>query len=155
MAHACAEMGRPVPRISHEVFAVLQGHSWPGNIRELKNYMERAALLCEDEVRHVHLPLDRMIHDSGMFVGANRAREDGAPTLHQTRYDERQRMKDALMAWGGNQTRAAESLGMPRRTFVSKLDRYGFPRPLENVVRRVDIQISTMPVMSRAPERAG
>jgi hypothetical protein len=38
-------------------------------------------------------------------------------------------MLNALAAWGGNQTRAAESLGMPRRTFVSKLDRYGFPRP--------------------------
>ena len=42
---------------------------------------------------------------------------------------ERQRMLDALATCNGNQTRAAELLGMPRRTFVYKLESYGIPRP--------------------------
>jgi len=43
--------------------------------------------------------------------------------------DERQRILDALAACAGNQSRAAKRLGMPRRTFVAKLDRYQIPRP--------------------------
>jgi DNA-binding NtrC family response regulator len=48
---------------------------------------------------------------------------------------ERQRMLDALAAHAWNQTRAAQSLGMPRRTFVSKLEYYRIPRPQKNGVR--------------------
>jgi DNA-binding NtrC family response regulator len=48
------------------------------------------------------------------------------------RQAERQRIVDALAANAGNQTRAAQSLGMPRRTFVSKLETYGIPRPQKN-----------------------
>jgi transcriptional regulator of acetoin/glycerol metabolism len=42
---------------------------------------------------------------------------------------ERDRILDALEQAGGNQTRAAEILGIPRRTFIRRLDRYGIPRP--------------------------
>jgi DNA-binding NtrC family response regulator len=42
---------------------------------------------------------------------------------------ERQRIIDALKACGGNQTRAAEMLGISRRTLVNRLDQYDLPRP--------------------------
>jgi two-component system response regulator AtoC len=42
---------------------------------------------------------------------------------------ERQAILNALAQHAGNQTRAAEALGMPRRTFITKLDAYGIPRP--------------------------
>jgi DNA-binding NtrC family response regulator len=42
---------------------------------------------------------------------------------------ERQRIVDALKACGGNQTRAAEMLGISRRTLVNRLDQYDLPRP--------------------------
>jgi two-component system response regulator AtoC len=134
VAEACAESGRPVPHMTDEVFAILQTYSWPGNIRELKNYMDRALVLCEDELLPAHLPLEKMTHDSRRFVVGVSSSPDllpdaNEPILTQARRDERQRMIDALAEWGGNQTRAAESMGMPRRTFVSKLDRYGFARP--------------------------
>ena len=134
VAEACAESGRPAPRVGDEVFAILRAYSWPGNIRELKNYMDRALVLCEDDLLPAHLPLEKMTHDARRYVlgvspSADTLPEPEGPPLSQARRDERQRMLDALAAWGGNQTRAAESLGMPRRTFVSKLDRYGFPRP--------------------------
>ena len=45
---------------------------------------------------------------------------------------ERQRILNALATYAGNQTRAAQSLGMPRRTFITKLDAYGIPRPQKN-----------------------
>jgi DNA-binding NtrC family response regulator len=134
VAEACAEMGRTVPAIGEEVFEILEAYSWPGNIRELKNYMDRALVLCEDELLPEHLPLEKMTHDARRYVTASPS-ADTVPAserktlLGSARQEERERMLAALTAWGGNQTRAAESLGMPRRTFVSKLDRYGFPRP--------------------------
>jgi DNA-binding NtrC family response regulator len=133
---ACAESGRPVPVMVDEVFEILEAYGWPGNIRELKNYMDRALVLCEEEILPEHIPLEKMIPESRRYVLA--AASPSADTLPASerrglvggpRLDERQRMLDALTANGGNQTRAAESIGMPRRTFVSKLDRYGFPRP--------------------------
>jgi DNA-binding NtrC family response regulator len=150
VAEACAESGRAVPRMGDEVFSILQSYSWPGNIRELKNYMDRALVLCEDQLLPAHLPLEKMTHDARRYVvgvnpSADTLPEPEGPPLSQARRDERQRMLDALAAWGGNQTRAAESLGMPRRTFVSKLDRYGFPRP-----RKRETPTSSMPAVDEA-----
>jgi DNA-binding NtrC family response regulator len=154
VTEACAESGRPEPDIGDDVFRILQAYSWPGNIRELKNYMDRALVLCEDELLPDHLPLEKMTHDARRYVvGVGAPPElvsEPGGTLNQARRDERQRMLDALAAWGGNQTRAAESLGMPRRTFVSKLDRYGFPRP-----RKRETPTSSMPAVdSEASRRA-
>jgi hypothetical protein len=94
-----------------------------------------------------------MTHDARRYVvgvnpGTPPPQTDGIAHLNQARRDERQRMLDALAAWGGNQTRAAESLGMPRRTFVSKLDRYGFPRP-----RKRETPTSSMPTVDSESSR--
>jgi two-component system response regulator AtoC len=135
VAEGCAGTGGPVPVIGEEVLALLEAYSWPGNIRELKNYMDRALVLCEGEILPEHLPLEKMTHDARRYVVGAESSADTLPALDRgavlsdRRRDERQRMMNALTAWGGNQTRAAESMGMPRRTFVSKLDRYGFTRP--------------------------
>jgi len=47
--------------------------------------------------------------------------------------DERQRIIDALAACAGNQSRAAKMLGIPRRTFVARLDQYKIPRPKKDL----------------------
>jgi two-component system response regulator AtoC len=148
VTEACAETSRPAPPLSEEVLDILEGYSWPGNIRELKNYMDRALVLCDDEILPEHLPLEKMTHDSRHYIIGVGTNMDTLPLSERrmmtgnARQDERQRMLDALAMWGGNQTRAAESLGMPRRTFVSKLDRYGFPRP-----RKRETPSSEMPVV--------
>jgi two-component system, NtrC family, response regulator AtoC len=134
LRQACADTGRPVPTISAEVVQVLEAYSWPGNIRELKNVMERALVLCEREIGPEHLPLEKLTYEARLYDSVSKAADTlpgPAPRslFEELRRDERERMLAALQACGGNQTRAAESLGMPRRTFVSKLDRYGLPRP--------------------------
>jgi DNA-binding NtrC family response regulator len=63
----CAASGRsPIPRISAEAMSTLRRHDWPGNVRELKNVMERAVVLCSDDViRSSHLPTDLLTRGSG------------------------------------------------------------------------------------------
>jgi DNA-binding NtrC family response regulator len=62
LANACLDFGRnPEPVISARAMAVLRGYSWPGNIRELRNVIERAVVLCTGfEIGPEHLPMEKM-----------------------------------------------------------------------------------------------
>jgi transcriptional regulator with PAS, ATPase and Fis domain len=116
----CRDLGRPAPMVPPSVLANLEAYAWPGNIRELKNVIERAVLLCEGPVLELdNLPLERSLTESQKMTtsAAGIARS------------ERDRIINALAACAGNQSRAAKMLGIPRRTFVSKLDAYKIPRP--------------------------
>ena len=148
---ACSEGTRSPPTFTPAAMEHLLRYAWPGNIRELKNVVERALVLSDGpEIWPEHLPLDKMktmprvatedtpseaepapasvVDGSTQRIGTRRA-----PVLDEVeRQTERQRIVDALAANAGNQTRAAQSLGMPRRTFVSKLETYGIPRPQKN-----------------------
>ncbi|HEX3695120.1 MAG TPA: sigma 54-interacting transcriptional regulator [Polyangia bacterium] len=151
VAAACRDIGRdrPLP-VSSEVMDCLRRYHWPGNIRELKNVIERAVALCDGvEIRIEHLPMEKMRLTRELFMTPPEmampvARHEPAtlsamPTAEMTKnlpvltdptkVAERRRIIDALILHNGNQTRAAMHIGMPRRTFVSKLDYYGIPRP--------------------------
>jgi transcriptional regulator with PAS, ATPase and Fis domain len=130
----CRELGRPEPAIPAKVLQLLEAYSWPGNIRELKNMMERAVLLCGGSMLDTeHLPMEKL--------GASQSSPglaDARPTVPETPAqagppDERQRIIDALAACAGNQSRAAKMLGIPRRTFVARLDQYKIPRPKKDL----------------------
>jgi DNA-binding NtrC family response regulator len=140
VAAACADAGRKGPplELEDEVIELLMGYRWPGNIRELKNVMERAVALCDGpEITADHLPLERMGQALDPFdtqeIPKLKPPVDLAahlPALDDpAKAAERQRIVDALVASNWNQTRAALRLKMPRRTFVSKLDQFGIPRP--------------------------
>jgi DNA-binding NtrC family response regulator len=134
---ACREMGRaPVPSLSDEAMDSLLRHSWSGNIRELKNVIERALVLCEGPVilpEHLELRAglaERMAERPTLASGRV------LPELTDpVKRAERQRILDALEACASNQTRAAQMLNMPRRTFVSKLEYYKIPRPQKDSAR--------------------
>ncbi len=113
-----------VPAISSEAAAWLKQHSWPGNIRELQNTMERAVLLCNDEL----ITLDHLPPTTGP-VGPGRSGE----TRGLDPDPERQKILDALEKCAGNQTRAARLLGISRNTLLARLDAYGIARPRKPV----------------------
>jgi DNA-binding NtrC family response regulator len=113
---------------------LIRGYNWPGNIRELKNVIERATVLCEGNVIEVaHLPADRMRTRGGLSSSGPRTEIALTRVLTSQEEVERRRMLDALEANTWNQSRAAKALGMHRRTFVAKLDRYAIPRPRKGV----------------------
>lgn len=138
----CVESGRtPVPVVVPAAMEALLAYQWPGNIRELRNVIERALVLCDgSEIWPEHLPVDKMkTLPRQAATGVAMAPSPSSSThpevglrptpLEPDKEAERQRIVEALAASAGNQTRAAALLGMPRRTFVSKLEAYGIPRP--------------------------
>jgi len=148
---ACRETGRTPPTVTAEAMHYIRSYNWPGNIRELKNVIERALVLSDgDEIQAQLLPLDKMgvgaartrSEDSGVgqprapYADQVTAIAAGLPALDDpAKAAERQSILDALAKYAGNQTRAAEALGMPRRTFITKLDAYGIPRPQKKAGR--------------------
>jgi len=136
LAQACRQAGRRASDVSPEALVLLEGYGWPGNIRELRNFVERAALLCGDgPVQPEHLPLDKMsatvvtrADEAGQKPATDPAQRP-ATVRSETDEIERRRILEALEQSGGNQTRAAEILGMPLRTLVRRLVGHGVTRP--------------------------
>jgi two-component system response regulator AtoC len=131
----CRDLGRQPPVVPPSVLTLLESYAWPGNIRELKNMMERAVLLCAGPVLdREHLPLEKLHPPSvssshGLPAPVVDRKEGKEISSVGTARTERDRIVEALAACAGNQSRAARLLGIPRRTFVSKLDAYQIPRP--------------------------
>jgi DNA-binding NtrC family response regulator len=120
LAEASAQAGRPL-QLSRTALARLEHHAWPGNIRELRNVIERAVLIADDEIGEEHLQL---------APAPDEAPAAGAGSLHaDVESLERRRIVEALEACGGNQTRAAQKLGISRGTLLSRLKQYGITRP--------------------------
>jgi DNA-binding NtrC family response regulator len=99
----------------------LAAHTWPGNIRELRHEMQRAAVLAGD--RREIQPEDLS------FTGSERlqpAPAGGAGTLQQKiEALERREIDEALKKHDGNRTHAAAALGLSRQGLLKKLERYG------------------------------
>jgi two-component system, NtrC family, response regulator AtoC len=120
LAKAGQEAGRPGLEISPEALQRLESYEWPGNVRELKNAIDRAVLLSAGPA------LDPMTLPAGEHVGDAAA---GARLRNDLAAFERQRIVEALEKCAGNQTKAAQLLGISRRTLVSRLGEYNLPRP--------------------------
>jgi DNA-binding NtrC family response regulator len=124
--------GRDVT-IDEEAAAVLLQYPWPGNVRELRNIIERAFVLSEGRsIAPEHLPLEKM--RSVLLVVRSRpplALDAGIPVANLTpkELDERQLILEALTLCSGNQSKAAEHLGVSRSTLINRLDAYRIGRP--------------------------
>lgn len=117
---AAEKWGATPPNILPETLAILTAYSWPGNARELENIIERAVALA-DSANLTPEDLPERVRTSGrtaeMLARANERRL----TLSQL---EREYIIDTLRSTGGNKSRAAELLGIDRRTLHRKLDEY-------------------------------
>jgi DNA-binding NtrC family response regulator len=119
--HRAARMtGRQQPaHISAEALQWMMAYDWPGNIRELRNLIERATLLS----RGSEIRLQDLLEEGTPGPVLPLAR-DPAPAPN-----ERVRIISALERCGGNQTRAARLLGISRATLLRRIATLGLPRP--------------------------
>ncbi|HET8797124.1 MAG TPA: sigma 54-interacting transcriptional regulator, partial [Thermoanaerobaculia bacterium] len=115
------ELGRPGLRITDEARAVLRAHDWPGNIRELQNAIERAAILCDRNVIEARdlsvggAPSSDALAEAVDLSGT--LEEASARTL---RVVERMKIAEAL-AQTGSRAEAAERLGLTHRALAAKM----------------------------------
>jgi DNA-binding NtrC family response regulator len=107
-------------RISPEAMALLTTYPWPGNVRELRNAIQRAAVVATgEEVRPEDLPTRiREASRAAPLVGES---ADRALPLRDV---ERLYILEVLRQAGGNKSRAAELLGLDRKTLYRKLEEY-------------------------------
>jgi len=130
----CAEHGKSDLSIGPEAASLLRRHSWPGNVRELKHTMESSVIVCSGRIIGPECLPDAL--------GSHTAQAPSSDlfTLH---LDGREKLpfqdivrafEDHLIRWamhraGGQQSRAAGLLGLPRTTLQSKLNRNGNSGP--------------------------
>jgi DNA-binding NtrC family response regulator len=109
---------RSVGAVSEAAMRLLLDYSWPGNIRELENVIERAVILCDGKTIE---PWDFP------FTNARaRSAEAAAGTAEGTLEDvEKAHIIRVLKQLGGHRSRAAEALGVDRKTLRAKIKRYG------------------------------
>ncbi len=119
------EVGPPA-----RLLALLARQRFPGNVRELRNVIERAVALFGgaqgmDGVADQELEA-QLFAAPRELLARPAAPSAAAPTGE---LDERERILDALQRCAGNQTLAAKMLGISRGTLLTRLDTYGIPRP--------------------------
>jgi two-component system response regulator HupR/HoxA len=121
-AHLVARLARqvrkPVGQPTAEAIAALQRYSFPGNVRELENELERAILLAEPGA-----PITEDLLSDHVTAGVGHA----PASVLQSRTDsfEREQIVDALERAGGVKTHAAEALGITYRGLLKKMRRLG------------------------------
>ena len=131
------EMGKPVADAAPEALDLLMRYDWPGNVRELQNAIERAVILLDGQVlRPEHLPLEKAegrrpsldtpLRDDSGQTAEGRTDGERALTLEEM---ERQYILQVLRETGFHQSRAAEVLGIGRRTLYRKIREYGIDVP--------------------------
>ena len=152
ITNAATVLGKPVPKLGGEALACLESYAWPGNIRELRNVIERAVLLSRGrsitpDLFPPELHAERA--RSGTTTGRPAAPsipdlDDGSVDPRFTTFPpagntqrllaeveqiEKASIIDALAKCNGNQTRAAQLLGISRRVLINRIERYDLPRP--------------------------
>ena len=120
LGRACVDYGVRLKTLTADAESALMAYGWPGNVRELANVMERVVLLSDGEqVTSAMLGLPRESPVRAAFT------EPGSSVDQQMASLERSRIEEALHAAGGNISRAAAQLGLPRNTLRYRMDRHG------------------------------
>ena len=112
------EYGKEVKRISTPAIELLIMYHWPGNVRELKNCLERAVLLCEEQViRTYHLPPTLQSAESSA-TGTNLSFGESVAKFEQ------ELLVDSLKKTGGNMLQSARDLRVSYRIVNYKVKKY-------------------------------
>lgn len=112
VAHILNRLGYGDVKVSHEALQLLKTYPWPGNIRELRNILERAVILCRDRmITPLHFP--------GLRQQSAQYQEEGQ--LHNLLEMEKENITNMLKKFNGDASRAAKALNISRATLYRKM----------------------------------
>lgn len=112
-------MGKAIPGLSVFALKKLQSYDFPGNVRELENLLERALIFAEGDLIEA-ADIDLQVPETD-----NESLERKEILPGSLSDIERQAIESSLYKWEGNQTKAAQELGISRRTLFNKIREYG------------------------------
>lgn len=113
LQQANSELDRHIVSFSAEAEQALLHYAWPGNLREMRNVITRAALVAEGD--------DTLTAAQLLLPASALSTPPNALSLKSTQEDELSRIQEALQITGGNKSRAAKLLGIDRKTLYNKL----------------------------------
>ncbi|HVE01399.1 MAG TPA: sigma-54 dependent transcriptional regulator [Sphingomicrobium sp.] len=129
LARFAAERRMPAPSISEEAMAALQAHDWPGNIRQLRNIIERTIILAPgDRVSCIEvdlLPAEILDNQNAMGGASTAMAIMGSPLREARESFEREYLKIQIRRFSGNISRTASFIGMERSALHRKLKALG------------------------------
>ena len=114
LEHFTREFGRQVRDFTPEAMQRLEAYTWPGNVRELRNVVERAVLLADSNAIGVNDLPPELTQPAAATPAGGRLEEV-----------EKKLLVDALATAGGNQSRAADALGISRHQIRTRMRRWG------------------------------
>jgi len=124
-----AEMGRPPLTLAEDALEVLNRYSFPGNVRELENAVERAVILSEGSELHgrdfsfAGSAMDGQMKEPA-FTGSTSSPSEQAGDIKPLDMLEREAILRALAFYQGHREKTAQALGITRRTLLNKLKEY-------------------------------
>jgi two-component system nitrogen regulation response regulator NtrX len=128
MAHYAAERRVPTPEIAPDAMVALQSYDWPGNVRQLRNVVERTIILAPgDRIGRIDLDLlpAEVLGDQGDLGNGGGGAIMGAPLREARETFEREYLRVQIRRFSGNISRTASFIGMERSALHRKLKLLG------------------------------
>jgi two-component system nitrogen regulation response regulator NtrX len=128
MAHYAAERRVPTPEIASDAMVALQSYDWPGNVRQLRNVVERTIILAPgDRIGRIDLDLlpAEVLGDQGDLGSGGGGAIMGAPLREARETFEREYLRVQIRRFSGNISRTASFIGMERSALHRKLKLLG------------------------------
>jgi len=128
VAHYAADRRVPTPEVAADVMVALQSYDWPGNVRQLRNVVERTIILAPgDRIGRIDLDLlpAEVLGDRGEVGGGGTGAIMGAPLREARETFEREYLRVQIRRFSGNISRTASFIGMERSALHRKLKLLG------------------------------
>lgn len=128
LAEIARDSGKPVKRVSGKALELLMAYDWPGNVRQLRNELERAAALSPDTIEESALSADVR-----QFPEIREKRRSYFELAEGRTFDQMEEeffrgiLDKVMEKTGGNKAQAAQMLGIPKTNLYRKLEKYGIP----------------------------
>ncbi len=114
LENANKELGKNIKDFNEKTKSLILSYPWPGNLRELKNIIRRAVLLCSSD----YIDVKSFPEELMKYI------EKGTDVTPLKRTNEEELIMDALKKCGNNKSKAAKLLGVDRKTLYNKMERY-------------------------------